>query len=117
MIDEKKIVKNIYSTIGKPIWGSRDSTKELGDHIGGMIIELKPSEERTIRTKELIKLWKGSLPEMEGLRNLTIKERKGGPPGLDVDIRLFSKNASLSDMKIAAEFIKKNSLLIKELVM
>jgi len=107
MIDENKIVKNIYSTIGKPIWGSRDSTKELGDHIGGMIIELKPSEERTIRTKELIKLWKDSLPEMEGLRNLTIKERKGGPPGLDVDIRLFSKNASLSDMKIAAEFIKK----------
>ena len=56
-------------------YGSRDSTKRLGDHIGGMIIELKPSEERTIRTKELIKLWKGSLPEMEGLRNLTIKEK------------------------------------------
>ena len=91
MIDEKKIVKNIYSTIGKPIWGSRDSTKELGDHIGGMIIELKPSEERTIRTKELIKLWKGALPEMEGLRNLTIKERKRRPSRLGRRYKIIFK--------------------------
>ena len=110
-IDETKIVKNIYATIGKPIWGSRDSTKEEGDHIGGMIIELKPSEEREVRTKELIKLWKESLPAKEGLRNLIIKERKGGPPGLDIDIRLISKNASLSEMKVAAEFIKKKLAL------
>ena len=43
-VDKEKVVKNIYSTIGKPIWGSRDSTKEEGDHIGGMIVELEPSE-------------------------------------------------------------------------
>ena len=49
-IDNEKIVRNIYATIGKPIWGSRDSTKDEGEHIGGMIIELEPSENRNIRT-------------------------------------------------------------------
>ncbi|MEC8100475.1 MAG: efflux RND transporter permease subunit [Pseudomonadota bacterium] len=106
-IDENRIVKNIYTTIGKPIWGSRDSTKDNGDHIGGMIVELIPSEKRNIRTVNLIEAWKKAIPPKEGLRNLTIKERKGGPPGLDIDIRLMSKKTSLYDMKLASEFIKK----------
>ena len=66
----------MYSTIGKPIWGSRDSTKEEGDHIGGMIVELEPSEKRNIRTIDLIEDWKKSITPKEGLRNLIIKERK-----------------------------------------
>ncbi len=110
-VDKEKIVKNVYSTIGKPIWGSRDSTKEEGDHIGGMIVELIPSERRNIRTMSLIEAWKNSIEPREGLRNLMIKERKGGPPGLDIDIRLIAMNTSLNEMKEAAEFIKDNLLL------
>ena len=106
IIDKAKVVKNVYGTIGKPMWGSRDSTKEKGDHIGGMIVELKPSEEREIRTTDLIEAWKEVIPEKEGLKSLIIKERKGGPPGLDIDIRLMSKSSSLGEMKIASEFIK-----------
>ena len=110
-IDKENIVKNVYSTIGKPIWGSRESTKEEGDHIGGMIIELEPSENRNIRTSDLIEEWQKSIEPKEGLRSLIIKERKGGPPGLDIDIRLISKNTSLNKMKEASEFIKENLFL------
>ena len=42
-----------------------------------MIIELEPSENRNIRTSQLIEDWKKSIAPKEGLRNLTIKERKG----------------------------------------
>ena len=110
-VDKEKVVKNIYSTIGKPIWGSRDSTKEEGDHIGGMIVELEPSEKRNMRTIDLIETWKKSIIPKEGLKNLIIKERKGGPPGLDIDIRLIAKNTSLNEMKKASEYIKENLLL------
>ena len=60
-----------------------------------MIVELEPSEKRNIRTIELIESWKKSIIPKEGLRNLIIKERKGGPPGLDIDIRLISKKYKL----------------------
>ena len=43
-IDKTKIVKTTYATVGKPIWGSRISTKEFGDHVGGMIVELVSPE-------------------------------------------------------------------------
>ena len=39
---------------------------------------------------------------------MIIKERKGGPPGLDIDIRLIAKNTSLNEMKKASEYIKEN---------
>ena len=45
-IDKTKIVKTTYAIVGKPIWGSRISTKEFGDHVGGMIVELVSPEKR-----------------------------------------------------------------------
>ena len=106
-IDEFNVVKTSYATIGKPMWGSRISTSEKGDHIGGIIVELTSPEDREIRTQEIIKLWKNNLEPTPKLQNLTIIERKGGPPGLDVDIRLRSSEKSLKELKIASEFIKK----------
>ena len=76
-----------------------------------MIVELEPSEKRNIRTIDLIEDWKKSITPKEGLRNLIIKERKGGPPGLDIDIRLIAKNTSLNEMKKASEYIKESLLL------
>ncbi len=105
-IDEQNLVQTTYHTIGKPIWGSRISTSEIGDNIGGMIVELNSPEERSIRTNEFIKLWKSNILPTPNLQNLTIIERKGGPPGLDVDIRLRSKTKSLAELKSAAEFLK-----------
>jgi len=104
--DESNIVQTVYTTIGKPIWGSRMSTKEQGDHVGGMIIELTNPEKRTIRAAELIKTWKKNIEEPAGLRNFNIMERKGGPPGLDIDIRIKSKNSSLETLKAASNDIK-----------
>ncbi len=105
-IDADNIVQTTYATIGKPIWGSRISTNEVGDNIGGMIVEINSPEERSIRTNEFIKLWKKNILPTPNLQNLTIIERKGGPPGLDIDIRLRSKTKELSDLKEASEFIK-----------
>ena len=112
-IDEFKVVKNVYSTIGKPIWGSRISTSETGDHVGGMIVELTSPEERNIRTKSLIEEWKKYIDYPAGLNSFTILERKGGPPGLDIDIRLRSKDTDIKTLKSAANFVKQELSYLK----
>ncbi|MBJ58066.1 MAG: hypothetical protein CMP24_07525 [Rickettsiales bacterium] len=106
-IDEFGIVQTSYSSIGKPMWGSRISTSETGEHIGGMLVEITSPESRKIRTKEFIEMWKKEIKLVPDLKNLTIVERKGGPPGLDVDIRLMSKDKELKELKEASNFIKK----------
>ena len=105
-IDNNNLVKTSYTTIGKPMWGSRISTNEVGDHIGGMIVELTSPEERDIRTEQFINLWKKKISPIPNLQDLTIIERKGGPPGLDIDVRLRSKTKELYELKNAAEFLK-----------
>ncbi len=105
-IDNKKVVKTTYSTIGKPMWGSRISLSEKGDHVGGMIVELVRPEKRKISTNEIISLWKENIIKPPALQNLLIVERKGGPPGLDIDIRLKSKEADLFELKNASAYLK-----------
>ena len=112
-IDETKIVKTTYAIVGKPMWGSRISTKEFGDHVGGMIVELVSPEKREKRTNELIKELKENIDLPVGLNNFTIAERKGGPPGLDIDIRIRSQNASLDKLKQAAGFVQSELLKLR----
>ncbi len=111
--DSFGIVQSTYSTIGKPMWGSRISTEEIGDHIGGMIVEISSPENRKIRTKEFIEIWKREIGLVPNLKDLTIVERKGGPPGLDIDIRLRSKHKELNELKEASNFMK-NQLAMYE---
>ena len=112
-IDKTQIVQTTYAVVGKPMWGSRISTKEFGDHVGGMIVELVSPEKRKKRTNELIKEWKDKLELPVGLTSLTILERKGGPPGLDIDIRIRSQNASLEELKKASNFVQSELLKLK----
>ena len=112
-IDKTKIVKTTYAIVGKPIWGSRISTKEFGDHVGGMIVELVSPEKREKRTNELIKEWKENIDLPIGLTSFTVLERKGGPPGLDIDIRIRSQNADLDKLKQASNFVQSELLKLK----
>lgn len=75
-----------------------------GNHVGGMRVELMPSERRDVRTKAFVEAWRAEIIEVPGLESLTIRERQGGPPGLDIDIRLF--NGSTDRLKEAATRIR-----------
>ncbi|MEZ5847379.1 MAG: efflux RND transporter permease subunit [Geminicoccaceae bacterium] len=62
--------------------------QSTGNNVGGLDIEIVSSDLRDLRTIELIEAWRRKLPPIAGLDTLTIKERRGGPPGRELDIRL-----------------------------
>ena len=70
--------------------------------MSGLLItaELTASEERSIRTKDIVKKWEAMVPDIAGLRYVFIREQRGGPPGRDIDIRL--QNAEPEILKKAA---------------
>jgi multidrug efflux pump subunit AcrB len=76
-----------------------------GDTVGGLEIELIASDSRPIRTDALIAAWTARLPPIAGLDDITIRERSGGPPGREVDIRLRGGD-SVEALKQAARDVR-----------
>ncbi|MBW0148397.1 efflux RND transporter permease subunit [Marinobacter arenosus] len=72
-----------------------------GDELGAMMIELVPSDQRSVRNPEFINEWRSRLRLPAGLDNLSISERQAGPPGRDVNVRLTGNDAE--SLKAAAD--------------
>ncbi len=75
-----------------------------GDHVGGIIVELVPSDERTIRTEDTIAAWRGKVRAVAGMNTLTMVPGAAGPPGRDLDLRIYGRD--LSALRTAADAVK-----------
>ncbi len=86
--------------VGTPAGRSDAFFLGTGDHIGGMRVELRPSDQRSIRTQALIEAWRARIRPLPGLETMTIVEQQGGPPGREIDIRVTGSD--LLALKTAA---------------
>ncbi|MBL23144.1 MAG: hypothetical protein CMM48_04525 [Rhodospirillaceae bacterium] len=77
-----------------------DVPVSFADNLGGMVVELVESDQRTVRTAEFIEAWRARVRPIPGIDIFTITPAQGGPPGRDVDVRLKGRN--LDDLKKAA---------------
>ncbi len=60
-----------------------------GQTYGSVYLQLIPSEERDIRTSTFVAEWRKRLPPIAGVENITFPPISAGPPGREIDIRLF----------------------------
>lgn len=88
------LVVATYATLGS-------AGNNRGDNVANITVQLTLSEERTIRTPDIVRAWRAAVPPIPGMSRVSIAERRGGPPGRDLDIRLTG--APLKDLKSAAE--------------
>ena len=59
-----------------------------GDQYGSLFVELLSPDQRDFRNAEFIKYWKSLIQLPAGIELFNIAQRRGGPPGQDLDIRL-----------------------------
>ena len=84
--------------------GRTGSEDERGDHIASMAVQLQPSDNREIRTEEVIEAWRNELNELAVVETLTIRPATAGPPGREMDIRLSGQEIEI--LKMAAGQVK-----------
>lgn len=93
-------VGSIATTEGRP-----GEAEAGGDHIGSLMIEFIPSDQRTLRNAVFLREWRNESRAVAGIENLIMIERSaGGPPGKDLDIRVTG--ADLRTLKAAAMQIR-----------
>jgi multidrug efflux pump subunit AcrB len=105
--DGDSVVDLTAGKIGASVSQAGAAQQATGDHRGGVHVELKPSEHRSVRTPDMITAWRAEIDDLPGLETLTIRERQGGPPGRDLDIRLSGGSV---------ETLKKASLETRDLL-
>ena len=91
--DEPLIVA-AFATIGS-------AGRSTGDNLASFRVQLVSSEERTIRTPDIVRAWRDAAPDIAGIKRLSIYEQRSGPPGRDVDIRF--RGGDTATLKKAAE--------------
>ena len=72
-----------------------------GDHLGSLTVELVAPDSRTVRNSELIRAWRERIVRPPGLEAFSIAERRPGPPGRDIAVRL--KGGDPARLKAAAQ--------------
>ncbi|WP_372964822.1 efflux RND transporter permease subunit [Marinobacter sp.] len=93
------LILHAVTTYGATLGAEGSSRND--DELGAMLVELVPSDRRSVRNPEFIREWRSRLKLPAGLDALNINERQAGPPGRDVNIRLTGNNAD--DLKKAAD--------------
>jgi multidrug efflux pump subunit AcrB len=66
----------------------------VGNQYAGLFVELEAPDRRNVRNGEFLKAWRERVPVAPGIESLAIIERRGGPPGRDIDIRLTGSDAA-----------------------
>ena len=90
-------IGKLGTAVGQESGGSVESSS---DTIGGLIVELKPSDERDILASQLMAAWREAMGPRPGLESFVVTAQQAGPPGRDLDIRL--RGGSIQDLKSAA---------------
>ena len=60
-----------------------------GETYGSVFLELVPSEQRDVRTVAFVEGWRERLPNIADVETLTFPPVGVGPPGREIDVRLF----------------------------
>lgn len=63
-----------------------------GENLGSILVELTNPDSRKVDNQEIIQAWRDQLDNVGGLDSLSVEERREGPPGKAVSIRLTGDN-------------------------
>jgi multidrug efflux pump subunit AcrB len=69
------------------------ATSQADERFGSIQVEMISPDKRDVRNKDFINVWRDKISLPPGIETFTITERRGGPPGSDIDIRLTGANA------------------------
>ncbi|WP_297811226.1 efflux RND transporter permease subunit [uncultured Methylophaga sp.] len=65
-----------------------NATSQVDERFGSIQVEMISPDKRDVRNKDFINVWRDKIELPPGIESFTISERRGGPPGSDIDIRL-----------------------------
>lgn len=92
----------IATTHRGAIEGADGQRTQHGDQFGTVIVELVEPDLRDVGNPEFMRAWKSRVRLPAGIESFSVVERRPGPPGRDIDIRLTAAGNDTAQLKAAA---------------
>jgi multidrug efflux pump subunit AcrB len=86
--EEPGLLVMLLSRVGRGFGTAPGLPSTSGDAVGGVVVELLPADVRAVTASAFAAAWRDAVPPIPGVESFTVRERLGGPPGREVDIRL-----------------------------
>ncbi len=106
----RPIAKNSFRVVGAQVQGSGPggsaSPAGGGSHKGSVEIELIKSEDRGVRSQEIVGKWREEVGFIPGTEELTLGTRSFGPGGAPVEFKLLGSADSVAELEEAVERCK-----------
>ncbi|MDP6563633.1 MAG: efflux RND transporter permease subunit, partial [Alphaproteobacteria bacterium] len=102
LVGDQVLIHATFGSLGQS--QANEFYRVSGDKYGGLYIELIPSDHRQIRLPHFIEAWRQEIKPRPGVERISLNERRGGPPGREIDIRL--SGGGTDDLKAAARELK-----------
>lgn len=100
---DDNLVVGMMSFVGA-IMPQGSQSGSAGANVAQVLVELLPTEDRTISSDDILKQWRSATGEIPGVERLTFSGGQAGPGGAPIEIRLLGQN--LEDLEAAAEELK-----------
>ncbi len=84
------------------VGGADDMPGQVGDQFGTTVVELVEPDSRDVRNTQFMREWRDRVRLPAGIESFSIVERRPGPPGRDIDIRLTDPGNDVAKLKAAA---------------
>ena len=95
----KPLIRNMFTLVGDNF-----GPNGFGSHIGGVRVELLPSEERGIYSHDLLSQWEKEMGVVPGAVSVRYESEENGPGGAPIEVWLYSND--IGQMLAAAEELK-----------
>ena len=82
------------------------TSRTTGNNVATLLVQLIPSEERTVRTDTFLQEWQKNIPKISGVENILIGSAVEAPGGSDIALQIQGDN--LYHLKQAAIKIKES---------
>jgi multidrug efflux pump subunit AcrB len=81
-------IRAVFTTYG--------ASSRSGSATARIRVQLTTSEERDVRTPDIVNAWRQASPDIAGVTRFTIAQARGGPPGRDIEVRLQGQRVAIS---------------------
>ena len=78
----------------RAVFTSFGASSRSGSATARIQVQLSTSEQRDVRTADIVTAWGEAAPDIAGVSRFAISQARGGPPGRDVEVRLQGDRVS-----------------------